>query len=172
MAVFSFFGMSYMILLPHIISTYYGGGASELGLAMGSAGLGALIGAIYLAMRREPAGLFRVVKLFLAASGIALVGLSLAPTLWAAVPSLVLTGLGGFLVVAGTNTILQTIPPDVMHGRIMSIFTVTFFGFVPLGSLITGQAASFIGAKLTLAFCGVMCILASIFSRFVDINSQ
>ncbi len=171
MAAFSFFGMSYVVLLPHIISTYFGGGASELGLAMGAAGLGALIGAIYLATRKGPAGLYGVVKMFLAAAGVALISLSLAPSLVSALPSLVLIGLGGFLVVAGTNTILQTIPPPAMHGRIMSIFTVTFFGFAPIGSLISGQMASFIGVKSTLAICGAMCIIAAVFGQLTDKNN-
>lgn len=171
MAVFSFFGMSYVILLPHIISTYFGGGASELGLAMGAAGLGALIGAIYLATRKGPAGLYGVVKMFLAAAGVALLSLSLATSMVSALPSFVLIGLGGFLVVAGTNTILQIIPPEAMHGRVMSIFTVTFFGFAPIGSLISGQMASFIGTKSTLAICGAMCIIAAVFGQLTDKNN-
>ncbi len=165
MAVLSFAAMPYIVLLPQIVSVRFGGSARELGIAMSAAGLGALIGAAGLALRKENEGLIRVIKVALGISGVGLVALAFIPTLITALPVLMVIGLSGYLVVAGTNTILQLYSPPESRGRIMSIFTVTFFGLTPVGSILAGHVASIVGVGPTIASGGVICLI--VYSVFV-----
>ena len=73
-----------------------------------------------------------------------------------------LTGLGMMILMASSNTILQTIVEDDMRGRVMSFYAVAFLGVAPFGSLLAGSLAHRIGAPYTLLIGGVCCILGSI----------
>ncbi|OGQ50063.1 MAG: hypothetical protein A3I09_00935 [Deltaproteobacteria bacterium RIFCSPLOWO2_02_FULL_47_10] len=160
MAIFSLAGMVYVALLPQIIGERFGGTARELGFAMSSAGFGALSGAVYLAVRKGTCGLYKIIRFFLGLAGVGSILVSVSPNLYFLIPALVITGLSGFMVVAGTNTIMQTTSPPEYRGRIMSIFTVAFFGLMPVGSLIAGQVASVVGAPFTIAIGGIICLIA------------
>jgi len=160
MSILSLAAMPYIFLMPQVVSERFGGSARELGLAMSMSGLGALIGAVYLGLRKDNEGLYRQIKLCLFATGLGLVSIAFMPSLVAAAPSLVLIGVGSFIVVAGTNTIMQTLVPPQFRGRMMSIFTVSFFGFAPIGSLISGFAASRFGSHIVIAGGGAFCIIA------------
>ncbi len=162
MATLSIAAMPYMILLPQIINSKFGGGAGAYGLAMGVAGFGALSGAIYFAARKTMNGLYNIVRMSLILNGIALIIFAFMPTFFLAVPALMLTGLFAFLVVAGCNTILQINAPPEFRGRAMSIFTLAFFGVAPIGSISAGFIAHFIGPELTIAIGGTICIVKGI----------
>ena len=62
---------------------------------------------------------------------------------------------------AGTNTFLQTIVEERLRGRVMSFYTMAFFGTVPIGSLIGGVVAERIGAPATIALSGGVCLAAA-----------
>ena len=76
---------------------------------------------------------------------------------------LVTIGLGTILQVAAGNTVLQTIVDDDKRGRVMSLYTMSFLGLTPFGSLLAGTLAERIGATNTLIIAGVACILGSLF---------
>lgn len=160
MGVLSFAAMPYVFLMPQVIGERFGGASRELGIAMSASGIGALIGAVYLAWRKDTEGLYGQIKRCLFASSIGLVSIAFIPDLVTAVPSLVIVGVGSFIVVAGTNTIMQTHVPAKFRGRMMSIFTVTFFGLAPVGALISGLVASIIGSHIAIAMGGVICLMA------------
>jgi MFS family permease len=61
---------------------------------------------------------------------------------------------------AATNTLLQTLVEEGLRGRVMSFYTMAFFGTVPIGSLIGGAVAEKIGAPLTIALSGAVCLAA------------
>jgi len=69
---------------------------------------------------------------------------------------------------AGSNTLLQSLVSDRLRGRMMSLFTVTFMGLSPFGSLLGGMAADRIGAPATLGFCAALCLAASAWYRSRD----
>jgi MFS family permease len=54
---------------------------------------------------------------------------------------------------------LQTVVEEDKRGRVMSLYTIAFLGLTPFGSLFAGSLASRIGVQLTLAFCGVICLV-------------
>jgi MFS family permease len=81
-------------------------------------------------------------------------------------------GYGMMQQIVTSNTILQTIVADDKRGRVMSFYAMSVFGFSPIGSLIAGMLASWMGAPQTLMLGGVLCLCASIwyFGRLSEIR--
>ncbi len=148
------------MLLPVIAREVLGGGAGTLGALTAASGLGALVGALYLASRKNVLGLGRVIVGSAALFGVGLVGLSRVGVLWLALPLMLVTGGGMMLQMAASNTIVQTLVDEDKRGRVMSLFAMAFFGTVPLGSLLAGALADRVGARNTILVGGVVCILA------------
>jgi MFS family permease len=161
LAVVSLMGMPYTVLLPVVAREVLGGGAGTLGALTAASGLGALVGALYLASRKSVLGLERVIVGSAALFGIGLIGLSRVGVLWLALPVMLVTGGGMMLQMASSNTMIQTIVDEDKRGRVMSLFAVAFFGTVPFGSLLAGALATRVGAQSTILVGGVVCILAS-----------
>jgi MFS family permease len=74
---------------------------------------------------------------------------------------LALLGVGwGFMVILNSsNALVQTHIPDELRGRVMGIYTLTFFGLMPVGSLLNGALATRIGAPGTVLINGVVMLL-------------
>jgi len=125
---------------------------------MGAVGVGALIGAVTLAMRRSVLGLGRLLALTTAGFGASLVAFSTSTQLWLSLLLLVVTGFCFMQLMASSNTILQTIVEDAKRGRVMSFYAMSFQGVTPFGSLIAGAVAARIGAPHTLMLGGTICV--------------
>jgi predicted MFS family arabinose efflux permease len=159
-AIISAAGTPYTVLMPAIATQVLRGGPNTLGLLMTATGVGALTGALYLAQRETVVGLGRIIMYATLVFGVGLVGFSMTTSLWLACVLLAIAG-GGFMVhLAATNTILQTIVEERLRGRVMSFYTMAFFGTVPLGSLVGGLAADRFGATMTVRVSGVVCVAA------------
>lgn len=161
-AVTSLTTMSQSVLLPVFAKEIYRGGATEYGFLLGAAGFGAFVGSMYLASRSSVIGLGRVIWIACASLGIAFLSLSIAPSLWIALPILVVSGGAMVTQMASCNTLLQTIVDDDKRGRVMSLFTMAFMGMAPFGSLLAGRLATYWGAPRTIALSGAVCMAASI----------
>jgi len=161
LALVSFMGMPYMVLMPAIASRVLHGGAHTLGFLMTASGVGALTGTLYLASRKSVLGLGRVVAFAATLFGTGLVAFSLSRAFWLSFALLVPTGLGMMVQMAASNTILQTLADDDKRGRVMSFFTMAFFGTVPFGSLFAGVMADAFGPRATVLVGGVCCILGA-----------
>ncbi len=162
LALISLLGMPYTVLMPVIASKVLHGGPHTLGFLMTASGLGAVVGALYLASRRSVLGLGRVMMVATFSFGFGLIGFGLIRSLWAALVILPLVGAGFMVEMASTNTILQTITEERMRGRVMAFYTMAFFGTAPIGSLLAGVAASRIGASATIVLGGVACVAAGL----------
>jgi MFS family permease len=161
LALVATMGMPYTVLMPAIAANVLHGGPHTLGYLMTASGLGALVGAFYLASRRTVLGLGRVIAAATAAFGVGLVAFSFSRQLWLSLLVLPVVGGGMMVEMASTNTILQTIVEDDMRGRVMSFYTMAFLGTAPLGSLLAGFVADHIGPMKTITLGGVACILAA-----------
>jgi len=159
--VVSLVGMPYTVLMPVFAKEILRGGPHTLGFLMGASGIGALVGAIYLASRKSVLGLGRIIPLAASIFGIGLIAFSLSRVLWLSLAMMLLTGFGMMVQMASSNTVLQTIVDDDKRGRVMSFYTMAFMGTAPFGSLLAGGLASRIGAPNTLMIGGVCCILGS-----------
>lgn len=160
LAVVSLTGIPYMVLMPIFAGDVFHGGPHTLGVLTASTGTGAIIGVLWLASRRGHQGLLRVVGIAGALFGAALVGFGLSRTVWLAVPLLVATGGGMMVQMAASNTLLQTLVDDDKRGRVMSFYTMAFFGMMPLGSLAGGLLGARIGAPATVMWGGAATLVA------------
>lgn len=168
LALVSFMGMPYVVLMPAVVKQVLSGGPHTLGFLMAANGVGALAGTLYLAARKTVVGLGRVVPLSAAAFGIGLIAFSMSHDFWLAFVVLIPAGAGQMIQMAGSNTVLQTLVDDDKRGRVMSFFTMAFFGTVPFGSLFGGVVADRIGSQNTILLGGVTCVLgAMVFFRAV-----
>ena len=170
LALVSLTGASYSQLLPMFAQEILHGGPRTQGLLISAAGLGALAGALYLAMRRSVRGLGLVIAWAPVVFGFGLIALGLSSRLRLTLLVMPVIGLGLMVQMASTNTVLQTIVEDDKRGRVMSFYSMAFMGMVPLGSLLAGILAHFIGAPLTVITGGLCCIAgAAIFARKLPI---
>jgi len=159
----SLMGMPYAVLMPIFARDILGGGANTLGFLMGSAGAGALLGAFYLASRKSVIGLGKVIPMATALFGTGLILFSISKVEWLSMILLFFAGTGMMVMMASSNTFLQTVVDDDKRGRLMSFYAMSFFGMVPLGNLLAGSLASSIGPEVTLSLGGGACILGAIF---------
>lgn len=160
-ATISFAGMPYSVLMPVIAREVLSGGPDTFGYLITASGLGAVTGALYMAVRRNVAGLSSLLPVSMGIFGIGLVALSQSRVFGISVLLMLLTGFGMMTHMASNNTILQTIVDDDKRGRVMSLYTMSFFGMAPFGSLVAGTLASRISAPATIMCCGLICLLAA-----------
>jgi MFS family permease len=160
-AIVSTAGTPYTVLMPAIAAQVLHGGPNTLGLLMTATGVGALGGALYLAQRESVVGLGRIIMWASAVFGIGLITFSQTTSLWFACVVLAIAGCGFMIHLAATNTVLQTIVEERLRGRVMSFYTMAFFGTVPIGSLLGGIMADRYGAMNTVMATGVVCLAGS-----------
>jgi len=160
--VISGIGLIYVSLMPLFVGRIYGGTAVQLGWLMGSSGVGALAGALYLARRHGAAGLFQLIIRCSIVFSCCIIVFAWLRSVFLAM--LILAVVAFFLTIlfSSANTFLQHEVPNQLRGRMMSIFTVTFFGLSPIGSIIGGAVAEAIGAPITVAISGIVCLLISV----------
>lgn len=162
LALTSLLGFPYSVLMPIFASDVLHGGANALGFLMAASGVGALIGAVLLALRKSVLGLGRYIAICSAVFGVSLVVFSFSRIFWLSLLVMPFTGFGFMQQMASSNTILQTIVDDQKRGRVMSFYGMSFLGVAPFGSLLAGFLAARIGAPATLFWCGVAVILVSL----------
>jgi MFS family permease len=161
-ALISLMGVPFMVLLPVFAKTVLHGGPSTLGLLSGASGVGALLSAILLALRRSVRGLLRMIPLAAAIFGGGLVLVGMSHVLWLSMLLMVVVGFGMIQALASSNTVIQTLAPEDKRGRVMSYYTMAFVGMAPFGSLMAGAIAHHIGAPHTVMITGSVCVLGSV----------
>jgi len=157
-----FMGMPYMTLMPVFAGEIHKSGADALGLMMGAVGVGALMGALFLAHRGTIVGLGRIMVVATLGFGLALVLFTVARVFWISLLLLIGVGCGWMVLIAASNTALLTLADDDMRGRVMSLFSMMLVGMAPFGSLLAGWSADRVGAPLVVAIGGGLCALAGI----------
>ena len=161
LAFVSLVGFPYTVLMPVFANEVLHGGPNLLGLLMGASGVGAVMGAAFLAARKSILGLGRFIPGMAALFGLGLVAFSFSKIAWVSLLLMVITGLGFMVQTAVSNTLIQTIVDDDKRGRVMSFYTMAFMGTAPFGSLIAGFAADRIGAPHTLLIGGIGCVIGA-----------
>jgi MFS family permease len=158
----SLVGMPYTVLMPVFADQILHGGARGLGILMGATGVGALLGALTLASKTGVKGLGRWVAFTCAGFGVSLVLFSLSRNFWLSVALLLPAGYSMMLQMACSNTLIQSMVPDHLRGRVMALYSMMFMGMAPIGALLGGWLADRAGAPVTVAVGGVACILGSV----------
>jgi MFS family permease len=161
-AIVSFMALPYTVLMPIFAVKILHGGASAYGTLMGAVGVGAMFGALALAMRAELRGLGKVVAYSATGLGASLVLFSGSHWYWISFTILVLSGFAMMMQFTATNTLIQAMVPDQLRGRVMSLYSMMFLGMSPLGSLLAGAVADRIGAPITVAIGGLASCLGGL----------
>lgn len=161
LGVVSLTGMPYAVLMPIFADRILHGGAAALGWLMGASGVGALAGALLLASRKDLKGLGLWVAVSAVGFGLGLTLFSLSRTLWVSVAILVPVGFAMMIEMGSSNTLIQSMVPDRLRGRVMWVYSMMFMGMAPIGSLLAGAAAERIGAPWTVAAGGLVCMAAA-----------
>lgn len=167
-AAAALFGVPFTVLLPVLAVETLHGDARTLGFLMSATGVGALSGALYLAARTSVRGLSKVIAFSATLFGAALVVLGLSGTLWLSLITLAVAGFGMMVLMAASNTFLQTVADEDKRGRVVSMYTMSYIGMAPFGSLLAGAIAQRIAAPFTIAVGGVTVMIASgLFARHI-----
>jgi MFS family permease len=162
----SFMTLPFSVLMPIFADRILHGGASAYGTLMGAVGVGALFGALVLAVRQELRGLGTIVAYSAIGLGASLILFSASRLYWVSLVALALSGFAMMMQFAATNTLIQVMVPDRLRGRVMSIYSMMFLGMTPLGSLLAGAIAAHMGAPVTVAMGGVASLIGgAVFAR-------
>ena len=162
LALVSLVGMPYTVLMPIFADKILHGGARGLGILMGATGVGALFGALTLAAKTGVKGLGRWVTVTCAMFGISLVLFAFSKWFWVSVALLFPAGYSMMLQMACSNTLIQTMVPNDLRGRVMAMYSMSFMGLAPFGALFGGALAHRVGAPITVAVGGVACVMGAI----------
>jgi len=172
LGVVSVTGMPYVVLMPIFADKilHKGGqefasligshdlGAVRLGILMGAAGVGALLGALTLALRSGVKGLGRWVTVCCGGFGLSLMLFALSESFWLSVFLLLPVGYFIMLQMASSNTLIQVMVPDELRGRVMAVYSMMFMGMAPVGALIGGALSDRLGAPVTVTLGGMAAI--------------
>jgi MFS family permease len=155
-------GYSYTVLLPVFAAQMLHGGPHTLGWLTGASGLGALISALSLTLRKSVLGLTRMIQIAALTLGAALILFGLSRALWLSLSLMVFAGFGLMQTAQVSNVIIQSLVSDDKRGRVMSFYTMVFFGAAPIGSLLAGLLASRAGAPATVIATGICCLAGAL----------
>jgi predicted MFS family arabinose efflux permease len=153
-AAASFFGFPFLTMMPVFARDVFHVGPGGLGGLLALSGGGSVAGALVLAARsgRDGKGKLAVTAgLTFAAS---LVLFALSPGLAVASTALVAAGWGMVTLIAPVNTLVQSIVPDELRGRVMSLYSLVLLGMMPLGNILVGSLAQAIGTPAAVALSG------------------
>ena len=172
LGVVSVTGMPYVVLMPIFADKilHKGGqefasligshdlGAVRLGILMGATGVGALLGALTLAIRSGVKGLGTWVTVCCAGFGVSLMLFALSESFWLSVFLLLPVGYFIMLQMASSNTLIQVMVPDALRGRVMALYSMMFMGMAPLGALLGGALSDRLSAPVTVRIGGLASV--------------
>jgi len=157
-ALISLMGMPFMVLMPIFAGQVLQGGPHTLGFLLGASGVGALISAVSLALRKTVRGLTTMIQISAGLFGLGLICFGFSRYLPLSLVLMLIVGFGMMQGMAASNTVIQTLVPEDMRGRVMSYYTMAFVGMAPFGSLLAGWLAHHFGAPHAVMITGAFCV--------------
>jgi MFS family permease len=161
-ALLSLMGMPFMVLMPIFAAGVLHGGPHTLGFLLGASGVGALISAVSLALRKTVRGLTSMIQISAILFGLGLIAFGLSRRLSLSMFLMLIVGFGMMQGMAASNTVIQTLVPEDKRGRVMSYYTVAFVGMTPFGSLLAGGLAHRLGAPRAVMISGAFCLVGAV----------
>lgn len=175
-SLISLMGYPYFVLMPVFAVQVLHGGPHTLGWLATASGLGALLSALSLAVRKSVDGLTGMLPIAAGTLGCALILFGLSHVLWCSLFLMLFAGFGLMQVAAASNTIIQSLVSEDKRARVLSYYAMAFFGSAPFGSLLAGAMAHRIGAPSTIMFTGACCIAGCLWFLYelpqVDIETR
>jgi MFS family permease len=161
------FGWSYAVLMPAFARDVLGLGPNGYGVIMSASGIGALVGALAVATYGHAVSPRKMALGGVWIFSAAVAALAFAHNFWLSLVLLFVSGFGMLLFFSTSNTVLQTIVPDNMRGRVMGVWSLIFGAMIPLGSLQAGAVAHWLGTLYALALGAVICAVAALWTLLV-----
>jgi MFS family permease len=159
-AVPALFVLNYLVLMPVYARDILGIGAPGLGVLTAAVGVGALSGALAVAVLRPAGGDGRLVLAGLTVASTALIAFAVSRWLALSLVALAVLGAAQVAYYATTNTLIQVLVPARLRGRVVSLYILTSLGVIPIGSLLAGLVAQRFGATVALAGGGALTLVA------------
>ncbi|MDH3242453.1 MAG: MFS transporter [Alphaproteobacteria bacterium] len=147
-------------MLPGFADEVFARGPEGLGWMLAAAGLGGVVGAIWLTRRGPVEGLTNVVLMTTVVMGLAMVAFAMIGNFWLALVFLTVIGFAHTVSGTGTQSLMQTAVSAAVRGRVMSLYTVIFRSMPAIGAIAIGVAAEIVGLTYAVAGAGVLCTLA------------
>jgi MFS family permease len=151
--------LPYDTLMPVFAKVIFKGDARTYGYISSAGGLGAIAGSLFLAFLKKSANLTSVLLYSIGILGIGLIGFSLCASFYWSVPFAVIIGFASLTPMTASITIVQMEAAAHMRGRVMSYIALSYFGMLPLGSLLAGFASQKISAPVTMLLQGCIAIV-------------
>lgn len=171
-SLFSLFGIPYITLLPVIAGEILNKGAREFSLLVASAGVGSFTGALIIAFKGEIKRRDIYILLSAFVFSFAILGLSFSRNFYLSMFFIFFAGWGIVSFLATSNSLIQQIVTNELRGRIMSLYTLVFLGFAPIGNSIIGVTAHSFGTIMSLKILASICIAGCVvFYRFIRKHS-
>jgi MFS family permease len=157
-AATTFLGFTVLTFLPLFAQRVFHEGATTYSYLMAFSGVGSVVGALGVAWLGKFPRMGLTALLVQVAYGVLIIAFALSRTFWLSGLLLFLTGAALMIVFSTVTSLVQLIAPNEMRGRVMSIYMLAFRGGMPLGSLVSGYFATFIGAPLVIGINGALLI--------------
>lgn len=157
--VFSLFGISYSTVLPAYVHKVLNQGAGAFGVLNAATGVGAVTAAYWIARSGDHGHRGQWLTRSILGFPVALTLFALNPYYPVALVLVFLMGIGFMVTFNMLNTLLQTQVADEMRGRVMSLYTLTFFGFAPFGNLFVGTMSEWIGLSPAIILSAAICLI-------------
>ncbi len=162
----SFWGMSFSSLLPIFSDQILHRGAKGLGMLLGSSGIGAVIGGLFLASRQNVIGIKKNIAFASITFSICLFIFAHSHSFLLSTIVLSIIGFCFMIINAGSNTAMQAISPDHLRGRIVGLYSTMFMGMFPIGSLVLGYLANKLTVPYAVSIGAMVCLCMGIYFSF------
>ncbi len=157
-ATTTFLGFAVLTFLPLFARQVFHEGAATYSHLLAFSGAGSVVGALVVAWLGKFKRMGLTALIVQAVYGALILGFANSQVLWVSEVLLFLTGAALMIVFSTVTSLIQLIAPNEMRGRVMSIYIVAFRGGMPLGSLVSGYLATFLGAPFVIGVNGVLLI--------------
>jgi len=161
-AAMSLLVMPYTTLLPIYAASVFKGDVTTFSWLNSISGLGALLGAVYMATRKPGSKYIRIIAYAALIFSVGLILFSYTKNLTLALIFLMVAEAGLLTEISASNTYVQTHVDEHMRGRVISYYVMAFLGMQPIGGLLIGSLAHFTNAPFTVmaeGVCGVTAVL-------------
>jgi len=162
-AATTFLGFALLTFLPIFAQKIFHEGADTYSHLMAFSGAGSIVGALIVAWLGKFPKMGWTALIVQAIYGLLIIAFAVSRVLWLSDILLFLTGAALMVVFSTVTSLVQLIAPNEMRGRVMSIYMLAFRGGMPLGSLVSGYLATYLGAPLVIGINGALLVLVAIY---------
>ncbi len=162
-ATTTFLGFAVLTFLPVFAKSVFHEGADTYSHLLAFSGAGSVFGALIVAWLGKFPRMGLTSLIMQVIYGLFIIGFAMSKNIWMSGILLFLTGAALMIVFSTVTSLVQLIAPNEMRGRVMSIYMLAFRGGMPLGSLASGWAATYISAPAVLQINGVLLVAVAIY---------